>query len=576
MVRFSPPRRSHGDVWRVRATVVTAVSVAVVVALALSGCTGGAAGRLFREPGAASVGRVGAHSSQADQSDEGITIASLRPVRTRYSARYSDQRVAWTTCHHRLKCAKVVVPINWQHVTSASIEIAMVMHPATGKSLGDLLVNPGGPGGSGVEFVEDGVDGVVDSTVERNYDVIGFDPRGVGASAPVTCYDDAGTDAYNYKIEPGAIGSAIWIAAEEKKSRELAAACLKNTGPVLDHIDSVSAAEDMDVIRSALGISKLNFLGYSYGTYLGTLYAGLFPARVGRFVLDGADDPWGSDYEPPDSSSDSSDSSYFSVAPDEDSTVAQAVGFEDSLKSYLRSCIANIPDTVGILRCPFGSTLAGATTKIDKLLASVNKHPLTARDDRKLGGATLVTAIDDSLYDPDDWPDLTRMFVQLEDHNPSQAFDFADDYNDRRPDGSYEDNGGFANLAIGCVEDGSSIDLKYDKREAAELRKVAPILGIYSAYGDLVCSGWNDQPAPFPNTVHAMGTGPIIVVGTTGDPATPYADAKILAKQLDNGHLVTFHGEGHTAYDRGDGCIDQTIDAYLVDGAVPAQDPQCH
>ena len=424
-----------------------------------------------------------------------------------------------------------------------------------------------------MEFVQEGVDGVVDSDVAKHYDVVGFDPRGVGESAPVKCYDDTDEDKYLYGVDPATIGSTTWIANEEKKARNFARACEKSTGPVLGHIDTVSAAEDMDLIRSALGDSKINYLGYSYGTFLGTIYAGLFPQNVGKMVLDGADDPWGADYQPVPADVPAED---YGVGPSDDSTVAQAIGFEDALDQYLESCQTNVSATVGILRCPFVSTLANAKHRVAGFLASADKHPLKAKDGRVLDGASLATAIDDSLYDPTDWPDLTRMFAEVEDGDPTQAFQFADDYNDRNPDGTYDDNGDLAHLAIGCLEEGPRVDIPFDQREAKELRKVAPILGIYSAYGDLGCSGWKYGPSPFPNPPSAAGTGPILVLGTTGDPATPYASAQDLAAQLDGGHLVTLNGQGHTAYNRGDLCIDTTVDAYLLHGTVPSHDPQCH
>jgi pimeloyl-ACP methyl ester carboxylesterase len=531
--------------------------MAAVALLALTACSG-----LFPHP-----------TYEDSTADGGITVASLRPKQTAALKTYYAQTAHWAVCHHNLECATVRVPVDWQHVTSDSISLALVRHRATGRSLGDLVVNPGGPGGSGVQFVEAGVDGAVDSTIARSYDIIGFDPRGVGASAPVTCFDNAGTDQYLYGIDPGAIGSDAWISAERAKAKSLAAACEKGTGPVLGHIDSVNAATDLNVIRVALGQPKLNFLGYSYGTYLGTLYAGLFPTRVGKLVLDGIDDPWGSNYSPS-NSSDSSDD--FGVDPDSDSLVEQAVGFEDSLASYLESCLTNVSATVGDLRCPFQTTTSKAKATVRGFLADAAAHPLVGSDGRMMGDMTLATAIDDALYDPTDWPDLTRMFVQLQDRNPAEAFDFADDYNDRNADGSYDDNDDLAHLAIGCLEEGPAVDLKFDRREATELRKVAPVLGIYSAYSDLACSGWKYGPSPFPNPIHAAGSGPILLLGTTGDPATPYADARNLAKQLDGGHLVTYHGEGHTAYDRGDACIDRTVDDYLLNFTVPYSDPSCH
>ncbi|HEX4442121.1 MAG TPA: alpha/beta hydrolase [Galbitalea sp.] len=562
---------------RPRAGTLGLLAAAAAVALLLSSCSGDALGGLVREHGASadgsSAGGEGPHSTKSDVTDEGTPISSLRPAASPALTAFDRQVVHWTPCHHVFKCGTVRVPIDWQHIGTASIKIALIMHPATGSLLGDLVVNPGGPGGSGVEFVEEGVDGVVDGSVAQHYNVIGFDPRGVGASAPVTCYDDAGTDKYFYDIDPGAVGSKTWIAAEEKKSRDLAAACARNTGPVLAHIDSISVAQDLDVIRAAVRQPKLNYLGYSYGTYLGTLYAGLFPNRVGRTVLDGADDPWGSDYQISDPSGGSGS---FGVGPNVDGTVGQTIGFESSLVDYLRGCLSNTSTTVGRFRCPFTSTLARAKVRVEQEFARVNAHPLVTKDGRKLGGATLATAIDDALYDSSDWPALTRMFVQLEDGNPAQAFEFADEYNDRNPDGTYSDNDDFAHLAIGCIEDGNDVDLSFDRREAAELRKVAPMLGIYSAYGDLICSGWRYSSSPFPNPIHARGTGPILVLGNTGDPATPYSDAVDLARQLDNGHLVTLHGEGHTSYDLGNGCIDRTVDDYLLSGAVPDRDPDCH
>ena len=550
------PRRRH-----VGRGLVVLLACSLVGSLA--GCTGvlpGGAGH------AAEVSNAGTPSG-------GVDIGALRPRQTAALRPYYAQRVHWTSCDGRLMCGTVRAPIDWQHVGAASISLALVEHPASGTSRGDLLVNPGGPGGSGVHFVEGGIGEVVDSSVARDYDVIGFDPRGVGGSAPVTCFDDSDTDAYLYGIDPGAIGSAAWIAAERKKSRALAAACEEHTGPVLGHIDTINAATDMDVIRAALGVPKLNFLGYSYGTYLGTIYAGLFPKRVGRMVLDGAFDPWGSGYAPG-TSSDTGDD--YSVDPDSDSTVAQAVGFEDSLYSYLRSCLSGERAAVGDSQCPFHTSFDSARSGVERLLANADAHPLRTSGGRLLGAFALATAIDDALYDPTDWPQLTRMFTQLRSGNPQQAFEFADDYNDRNTDGTYDDNGDLAHLAIGCLEEGPSVDLEFDARELRELRKVAPVLGQYSAYSDLACSGWKYGPSPFPNPVRAYGAGPILVVGTTGDPATPYSDAQNLALQLDSGHLVTYHGQGHTAYDRGDQCIDHTVDDYFLDGTVPHSDPSCH
>jgi pimeloyl-ACP methyl ester carboxylesterase len=511
----------------------------------------------------------------ADQDDDnatgGITILSLRPKPSSTLDTYYAQRVDWTPCSKGLQCATLKVPIDWQHVSTQSINLALIEHPAKGTPRGTLVFNPGGPGSSGVEFVKDGVDAAVDSTIERDYNVVGFDSRGVGESNGVKCYDDKGTDAYLYDIDPAPIGSAAWIATEKAKARDLAAACEAGTGPVLGHIDTVNAAADMDVIRAALGEKKLNYLGYSYGTYLGTVYAGLYPKNVGRMVLDGADDPWGDDFQP----SDGTDTSnQYSVDPKDDGLVAQAVGFENDFDDYLQSCLSNVSSTVGDLRCPFLTSEKNAQSQVEGYLAAVGKHPLVNKDGRKLGTMTLALAIEDSLYDPTDWPDLTRMWTHIEDGNPDIAFEFADDYNQRNSNGTY-DADEWSNLAINCLEYGPAVDLKYDQREATELKKVAPILGLTYAYSDLACSGWKYGPSPFPNPIHAPGIGAILVLGTTGDPATPYADAQALARQIDNAHLITLHDDGHTAYDRGYFCVDDAVDAYLLHGTVPSSDPDC-
>jgi pimeloyl-ACP methyl ester carboxylesterase len=548
-----PSRRN----WRPRVRVAIAVAGVGALLAAVTGCSG-----------------LLSTSSGPDGSNyKGITIESLRPKDSATLQSYYNQKPDWQPCSGGLLCATIKTPVDWQHVTRSSIELALVKHPASGTSIGTLVVNPGGPGGSGVDFVKSGVTNVVDSNVAAHYDIVGFDPRGVGESSPVTCFNDAGMDNYLYGRVPGVIGSVRWISAEEKRARSLAAACEKGTGPVLAHIDSVSAASDLDLIRSALGETKLNYLGYSYGTYLGTLYAGLYPQNVGRMVLDGADDPWGADYQP---APDGVPAEDYSVSPQHDPAVAQAQGFEDDFNAYLQACIAGTKSAVGSQSCPFSGGVSSADTSVKKLLAAADSKPLADKDGRHLYAAILVTAITDSLYSPEAWPELTQMFVQLKAGNPTIAFEFADQYNDRDSNGTYHDNLDLAHQAIECLEGGPSTDIPFDFRELLELERVAPVLGEYSAYGDLPCSGWKYGPTPFPNPVRAKGTGPILVLGTTGDPATPYADAQLLAKQLEGGHLVTYVAEGHTAYNRGDTCINGTVDAYLVSGTVPAKDPRCH
>ncbi|MCU1415491.1 MAG: alpha/beta hydrolase [Microbacteriaceae bacterium] len=487
------------------------------------------------------------------------TVASAPVVRSQPTtvAQYYAQRLHWTSCSHGLQCTTLQAPLDWGHLSAGSISLALVRQRATGTKQGSLLMNPGGPGDSGVEFIKDDIDDAVDATLQKHFDIVGFDPRGVGESTPVKCYDDAGMDAYLYAIVPGAIGSAGWITAQKKLAAGFAAACEKNTGPVLAHVDTVSAARDLDLERAVLGDSKLNYLGYSYGTYLGTIYAGLFPDRVGRFVLDGAEDPWlGSSTGPTDTS--------------------QEVAFEGDLKAYLKSCLAGRKVAVGSKACAFDGSVTSALASITALLSGVGDHPIRNKDGRMLGAATLATAIFNDLYSPDQWPDLNDLFTRVQRGDASTAFAASDSYNGRNSDGTYADNSYVADFAIECLENGSDDSLSDMRAGANQLKKDAPVLGIYDAYTDIGCGAWPYGPLPFPKKVHAAGANPIVIVGTTGDPATPYADARALAAQLDSGVLVTYHGEGHTAYDRGITCIDHVVDAYFVAGTVPWTDPSCH
>jgi pimeloyl-ACP methyl ester carboxylesterase len=488
-----------------------------------------------------------------------VPISRMRVPMTAALRPYYRQAIAWAPCGGGYQCGDISAPLSWLDPGGKSIRLALIKHDATGKSIGSLLVNPGGPGGSGVEFVGSGVGNAVDGLIESSYDVIGFDPRGVGASTPVKCFTPKQEDDYLYRPTVGAIGSTAWVSDQRHRADLLAKACAKNTGSLIAHVDTISAAHDMDLIRSALGEQKLNYLGYSYGTYLGTDYAGLYPSRVGRMVFDGADDPW----------SGSGPSSGGGNA-------SQVQGFEGDLDLYLASCIADDARAVGSGACPFKGSLAAAEEQVSHLLAAADKTHLRNFDGRELDSATLATAIETPLYNTVQWPELTAMLAEYRRGDAHDAFVLADEYNGRNSDGTYDDNSVFANLAIGCLESGSLYDLNDDAFELQQFRRAAPILGEYAAYGDLACSGWRYGPTPFPKPISAAGTGPILVVGTTGDPATPYFEAKALAAQLDGGHLVTFHGEGHTAYDEGHACVNAAVDAYLLRGVVPARDPDCH
>jgi pimeloyl-ACP methyl ester carboxylesterase len=460
---------------------------------------------------------------------------------------FYKQVLRWTTCGS-FQCADATVPLDWHDPKGDTISLALIRKTATGTKLGSLLVNPGGPGASGYDFIRDSLSYAVSTKLQSAYDIVGFDPRGVNHSTAVKCYNDPKQmDAYLYKIAPYPVGTDAWIDYQKKTNAAFGKACLSFTGDLLGHVDTVSAARDLDVLRAALGDDKLNYLGYSYGTLLGGTYADLFPAKTGRLVFDGAVDPATTEF---------------------DVTRTQAVGFESALRAFVADCLTGD-------KCPFRSSAGAAMTTIRALLDSLDASPLRAGDGRMLGSATMFSAIILPLYSRSNWPYLTDLFSSVMKGDADYAFQLADSYNNRSTKGIYNDNSTEAFIAVNCLDYKVTSTTASLKAEAAELKKAAPVLGPQMSYGGTACADW-----PFASTrervpIVAAGSAPILVVGTTNDPATPYVWAKNVANQLENGHLVTYHGEGHTAYNKSNSCINDAVDGFFVDGKVPAKDPQC-
>lgn len=468
-------------------------------------------------------------------------------------APFYHQVLSWKSCGDGMQCTTAKAPLDWSKPTGPSISLALIRHRATnGHPLGSLLVNPGGPGGSGFGFVKDSLTYAVDSTLEKNYDVVGFDPRGVGRSTKVQCYKDPKVlDDYIYSIPQSPIGSDEWITALENDNKKFGADCLEYTGALLGHVDTVSAAKDLDLLRSALGDKKLSYLGYSYGTLLGQTYANLFPKKTGRLVLDGVVDP--------------------TITPFE-LDADQAKGFELNLVAFLKKC----PTMKG---CPFTDTVKHSKEQIRALLDSLDRSPIRNKDGRELGSQTMFTAIILPLYSVDNWPALVDLFNTVRAGQASYAFQLADAYNDRNPNGTYKDNETEAFTAINCLDYPSNPDVATMRAEAAKLDKMAPVFGHLMAYGGTSCYQWPYQPTRTAGALAAKGSAPIIVIGTTGDPATPYEMAQHVATLLENGHLITYHGNGHTAYNKdttpADQCVNTAVDNFFVHGTVPKSDPQC-
>ena len=466
---------------------------------------------------------------------------------------YYTQELDWSGCGSGIDCTEVTVPLDWADPSGQTTEIAIARHKAPGTPIGSLLVNPGGPGGSGYDFVHDSVDYVVSPEVLAKYDIIGFDPRGVNHSSAVECYTDAGDqDEWLYGTYSAAYGTQGWFDELTARASDWAAACEANTGALLGHLDAASVARDMDVMRAVLGDPELNYLGYSYGTYLGTIYAQLFPEKVGRMVLDGAVDP---------------------TVGDLDALATQMAGFDSALRAYMEWCLPQAD-------CPFRGSVDSALRSVRQMLDTVDGRGFTASDGRVLDSATVATAIIFTLYSESYWPYLSELFTQLRKGDADTVFIYADAYNGRDGDGGYPDNSGDIYTAVTCDEgtladDGVDVFAGLERIDAA-----APILGRYAAYDDYavlkaVCSNWPAPVAQLPSEFDAAGAAPIMVIGTTNDPATPYANAQHLAELLSSGFLVTYDGEGHTIYAQGVACIDDVVDAYLISGTVPSADPQC-
>jgi len=460
---------------------------------------------------------------------------------------FYTQVLEWEQCGDGLGCATATAPLDWEHPDGGEIDLALVRHVATGDRLGSLLVNPGGPGGSGYEFIADSLDYAVGAPLQERFDIVGFDPRGVGRSSAVACYDAVQMDGYLYGIVPAERGSDEWIEAVGAASAAFGEACSEQTGELLAEVDTVSAARDLDLLRAILGDAELNYLGYSYGTFLGATYAELYPETVGRLVLDGAIDPSASDAEV---------------------TEAQAVGFEGALLAYLEDCMSGD-------ECPFSGSPDAAMAEVGRLLASVDASPLRGTDGRMVGADTLLTAIIYPLYSAESWPYLSEMLESVMFGEADVALAFADGYNGRNDDGTYRDNSTESFRAINCLDYSYQDDATLMREKAAAIAAAAPTIGPYFGFGDLSCVNWPHQGDRDREQIHAAGAAPILVIGTTGDPATPYEWAVSLADQLESGVLVSYDGEGHTAYNKSNSCVSDTVESFFIDGTVPANDPLC-
>jgi pimeloyl-ACP methyl ester carboxylesterase len=469
-------------------------------------------------------------------------------------ARFYDQKPSWRACGVAgFQCTTVRAPLDYARPESGEVRLAVARAKATGPGsrLGSLLVNPGGPGGSAVDYLQGYAALGYPAEVRSRYDMVAVDPRGVARSEPVTCLDGPGMDEYtgtdftpDDNAETDSLVDAFTSFAE---------GCGSRSAKLLRHVSTVETARDMDVVRAVLGDEKLHYVGASYGTFLGATYAGLFPSRVGRLVLDGAMDP---------------------SLPARRLNLDQTAGFETAFQAFARDCVKQSD-------CPLGGRGAGPEEvgrELKEFFVRLDAEPMDAKDPdgRNLTESLATMGVIAAMYDEGAWPQLRDALssaVRREDG--AQLMGLSDSYYERGLDGRYS-NLMFANSAVNCLDLPGAFSSPDQVREALpEFEKASPVFGETMAWAALNCAYWPVAPTGEPRRIEAKGAAPILVVGTTRDPATPYGWAEALAGQLSSGRLLTYDGDGHTAYGRGSDCVDAAVDAYLLKGTVPPKGKRC-
>ncbi|MDT0308402.1 alpha/beta hydrolase [Streptomyces sp. DSM 44917] len=465
---------------------------------------------------------------------------------------YYDQRLSWSPCGGGgWECAELTVPLDYENVDrSEDIQVTVTRLPATGpgERIGSLLLNPGGPGSSAADFAQGVAEYLFPGEVRARYDMVGVDPRGTGGSEPVECL--TGPEMDEYTLTDRTPDSEAEVNELVASMEEFAQGCAEDAGELLGHISTIETARDMDVARAVLGDERLHYLGFSYGTKLGAVYAGLFPQRAGRLVLDAAVDP---------------------RLPTRDADREQAGGFETAFRAFAEDCASQAD-------CPLGTgdTDAASQALLD-FFAEVDARPIPSGDpERPLTESLATTGVASALYSEAAWPELRgALTAAMEEGDGAGLLTLSDSYNDREADGTYGSSM-FAFPAISCLDSPAGNADPEEVREALPAyEEASPTFGADFAWATLLCAAWPLEPTGEPVTVNAAGAPDILVIGTTRDPATPYAWAQGLADQLDSGILLTRDGDGHGSYGSGNACVDGAVNAYLLQNTSPEDGSTC-
>ncbi|MFJ8109782.1 alpha/beta hydrolase [Streptomyces sp. NPDC096132] len=478
----------------------------------------------------------------------------------------TEQRLTWKDCPapaasegggsapsplpngDRWQCATMKAPRDWADPEGDTIGIALIRAEASGaasRRIGSLVFNFGGPGGSGVSTLP--AFGKDYATLRTRYDLVSFDPRGVGRSAGVKCENDQRLDAYfQQDMTPD---DAAERAAFVENTEEFNAACEERSEKMLPHVRTTDAARDMDLMRQVLGDTKLHYFGISYGTELGGVYAHLFPRNVGRAVFDAVVDP---------------------TQTPEQGALGQARGFQLALDNYAEDCASQAEG------CPVGDTAQDVKDRIAALLRKLEAKPIPGVFPRVLTQSAATNGIAQALYSKDFWEYLTEGLEQAYDGDGSTLMLLSDSMNGRSANGEYS-NIAAAGAAINCSDAKPRYSTDYVEEKLPEFRAASPLFGDFMAWSMVSCTDWAVPGAADHPDVGAAGSAPILVVGNTGDPATPYAGARKMVDALGKGVGVelTYRGQGHGAYGSKNKCVQTAVDGYLLNGKVPADGTVC-
>ncbi|WP_175409057.1 alpha/beta hydrolase [Streptomyces sp. TRM64462] len=524
-----------GDTRPSRNRLRRATLVVAALALFLAGCTSGGT------PPAAPAAPAASGTAAAAAAQAAARSAAFKP--------YYTQRLSWRDCGvPGFQCATLRAPLDYAKPGGDQIKLAVARVKATGpgERIGSLLVNPGGPGGSAVGYLQGYAGIAYPAPVRARYDMVALDPRGVARSEPVECLDGPAMDAYTQVDQtPDDTREQNLLAASFRK---FAAGCAQRSGRVLPHVSTVEAARDMDILRAVLGDAKLTYVGASYGTFLGATYAELFPSRTGRLVLDGAMDP---------------------SLTAEQLNRDQTAGFETAFRSFAADCVKQQD-------CPLGTeSPRAAGERLQRFFARLDREPVPTGQARPLGESLATTGVIAAMYDEAAWPQLREALTRAMGGEGSGLLALADTYYERVGDGTYS-NLMYANAAVNCLDQPPAFRTPAEVTAAVpSFEKASPLFGKGLAWASLNCAYWPTEATGAPHRITAAGAPPIVVVGTTRDPATPYKWARSLAAQLSSGTLLTYEGDGHTAYGRGSDCVDTAINRYLLDGTPPPPDKRC-